>query len=311
MGSLKMKITINPSYEEIRKKIEDIPTLFSECGTVIYDGRNILKRITIGEVDMVIKRFKKPHLINRIAYSYFRKSKAARSYIHSMMIQERGFIVPDPIALIEQYEVGLLSYSYYACRFDDGETVRELMEGDIDGKEEQLRAFAFYTAQLHQKGVLHIDYSPGNILIHEVSEKVDHLQKYSFSLVDVNRVRFPSDINCDMVCKNMRRLCISRGALSFIMAEYALVRGWCVKDTVNLAVDYSDKFFAKYMFRRAFRSEGNLDVITLISFRFSRFLRRRLPHSWKCRCLMEREKCIYQTYLRVYDYCKIYFHDYQ
>ena len=89
-------------------------------------------------------------------------------------------------------------------------------------------AFARYTAALHQAGILHLDYSPGNILIHQ-----NEANEYSFSLVDVNRMQLLSDIDCDMVCRNMCRLCISREVLTYIMTEYASLRGWDVESTVK------------------------------------------------------------------------------
>ena len=94
-----------------------------------------------------------------------------------------------------------------------------------------------YTAALHQAGILHLDYSPGNILIHQ-----NETNEYSFSLVDVNRMQLLSDIDCDMVCRNMCRLCISREVLTYIMTEYASLRGWDVESTVSLALRYSDQF---------------------------------------------------------------------
>ena len=47
-----------------------------------------------------------------------------------------------------------------------------------------LRAFAAYTVRLHEAGILHVDYSPGNIAFAVSGEEV------SFSLFDINRMRF-------------------------------------------------------------------------------------------------------------------------
>ena len=82
---------VNPKYTHLQKQIEEIPKFFADEGKVVYDGRNILKRISLDNVDVVVKSFKKPHIINRVVYSYFRQSKAARSYIYSMELQKHGF----------------------------------------------------------------------------------------------------------------------------------------------------------------------------------------------------------------------------
>ena len=189
-----MRVIVNPKYAHLQKEIEEIPRSFQKERDVVYDGRNVLKRIGLGSIDVVVKSFKKPHIINRVVYSFFRQSKAERSYIYSMEIQQHGFDTPEPVAMIEQFQNGLLSHSYYICCYDGGETVRSLMDGKVEGNEDKLSAFARYTAALHQAGILHLDYSPGNILIHQ-----NETNEYSFSLVDVNRMQLLSDIDCDIV----------------------------------------------------------------------------------------------------------------
>lgn len=302
-----MRVIINPKYEHLQKQIEGIPDFFENEGDVVYDGRNILKRVNLGNVDVVVKSFKKPHVINRVVYSYFRQSKAARSYIYSMELQKHGFKTPEPVAMIEQYEQGLLSRSYYICCYDGGDTVRGLMGGKVGGNEDKLLAFARYTATLHQAGILHLDYSPGNILIHQ-----NDPHQYSFSLVDVNRMQLLSVIDCDTVCRNMRRLCTSQEALVYIMTEYASIRGWDTKYTVDLSLYYTNQFFKRYVFRRAARKETSKHIVShILIFRLSRSCRSLLSHSSGAyRQLWKKEKDIYDTYLQKYDYQRIFLKDY-
>lgn len=304
-----MKVIINPKYEFLREHIIRIPTLFADKGEVIYDGRNLLKRELIDGVDVVVKSFKKPHIINRIVYSFFRKSKAARSYLFSMEINKQGFCSPEPIAMIEMYTCHLLTRSYYICLYDSGETVRPLMDGVVEGNEEKLKAFAQYTAGLHTVGILHLDYSPGNILIRSTDEG------YSFTLVDVNRLRLLPEIDCETVCKNMCRLCISREVLTYIMTEYATIRGWDVKHTVELSLYYNDQFFRGYIFHRAAKKERatNKHIVSrILSFRLSRWSRHSLPLPSKtARSLWEKEKNIYDTCLQNYDYQGIFSQEYR
>lgn len=302
-----MRVIINPKYAHLQKHIEGIPDFFENEGDVVYDGRNILKRVNLDNVDVVVKSFKKPHIINRVVYSFFRQSKAERSYIYSMEIQKHGFETPEPVAMIEQYQRGLLSRSYYICCYDSGETVRGLMGEGVQGNEDRLLAFARYTAALHQAGILHLDYSPGNILIHQ-----NEPNQYSFSLVDVNRMQLLSDIDCDTVCRNMCRLCTSQEALVYIMTEYASVRGWDVKYTVDLSLYYTNQFFKRYVFRRAARKETAKHIVSrILIFRLSRSCRSLFSQSSGAyRCLWKKEKDIYDTYLQKYDYQNIFFKDY-
>lgn len=302
-----MRVVINPKYEYLQSQIENIPKQFEKEGEVVYDGRNVLKRACVEGIDIVVKSFKKPHLVNRFVYSYFRKSKAARSYFYSMEIMRSGFGTPEPVAMIEQSVCGLLSHSYYVCRYDDGETVRSLMSEAVAGNEDKLKAFARFTVDLHDAGILHLDYSPGNILIHSIEHK------YRFSLVDVNRMQILSKIDCDIVCRNMCRLCTSREVLTYIMAEYATLRGWDVSSTIKLALYYSDQFFTRYIYRRAAKKEKSKHIVSyILLFRIFRSMRKGffwLPFA--SRTLLKKEKHIYDTYLSKYDYCALLTPDYQ
>ena len=301
-----MRTTINPKYEYLQEQIEHIPELFEKRGEVIYEARNVLRRAFSGDVEVVVKSFMRPHIINRVAYSFFRKSKAVRSYIYSTEIINHGFCSPEPVAVIEQYHLGLLTNSYYICRYDDGETVRSLMSGTVAGNEEKLKAFARYTVDLHRAGILHLDYSPGNILIHSSEEG------YSFSLVDVNRMCLVSQVDCETVAENLRRLCNSREVLNYIVGEYASILGWDVKKMQERATWYSDRFFADFTFRRAVKKIHGRHIPSIILyFKTFRRLRKLLGESSPLsRWLYKKEKQMYHTYFSQYDYRHVFSPEY-
>ena len=50
-----MRVIVNPKYAHLQKEIEEIPRSFQEKGDVVYDGRNVLKRIGLGSIDVVVK----------------------------------------------------------------------------------------------------------------------------------------------------------------------------------------------------------------------------------------------------------------
>ena len=91
------------------------PTAMNSWGRVIYPGRNTLFHAVENGVDLSIKSFKVPSLLNRIVYTFFRKGKARRSYEHAMELLRLGFLTPDPVAYMETYRYGLLYRSYYVC----------------------------------------------------------------------------------------------------------------------------------------------------------------------------------------------------
>ena len=56
-----MRVIVNPKYAHLQKEIEEVPRSFQNEGDVVYDGRNVLKRISLGSIDVVVKSFKKPY----------------------------------------------------------------------------------------------------------------------------------------------------------------------------------------------------------------------------------------------------------
>ena len=74
---------------------------------------------------------------------------------------------------IEFYKFGLLDESYFVSeKFDYDFTIREpLLDINFPNKNEILKIFAKFTFQLHEVGIFHFDYSPGNILIKKERHK--------------------------------------------------------------------------------------------------------------------------------------------
>ena len=81
---------INPKYEYLREYVERIPKDFETIGTVIHSGRNLIKMITVDGLDINVKRYTIPPLINRIAYAFFRPSKGKRAFVYPEKLLEKG-----------------------------------------------------------------------------------------------------------------------------------------------------------------------------------------------------------------------------
>lgn len=301
-----MDIIINPKYNFLRRYLEKIPAEFNKhSGEVLYESRNLLQKEKVQDIELVVKSFKEPKLLNRIVYTYFRKSKALRSYQHSEILLNHGIFAPDPIACIIEYRNKLISNSYYINRYEDAKTVRDLMDGQVTGNEEVLNAFTSFIIKVHQNGIFHLDLSPGNILIRQDT-------KYNFYLIDVNRMRFHSSINLKTVCYNFRRLCTSREVLRYIARKYATEMNWDPERMIAQSERDSDDFFRKFFFHRAAtRSKAKGIRFIILRFRLSRILRHQISKSSaKYQHLFDIERHIYQTYLIEYDFRKIYTEEY-
>lgn len=177
---MRMHVVINPKYEKLRNFINAIPFARpQELGEVVYKARNTVYKKPVDGVELSIKDFKVPVMVNRIAYTYFRKSKARRSYDNATALIAMGFHTPAPVAYVEVYEHGLLSHSYYVCQHIEASDIRE-WERKPDCAE-LLDHLADYMIQLWHKGVWHKDFSPGNVL---------YDKDYNFYLIDLNRMKF-------------------------------------------------------------------------------------------------------------------------
>lgn len=216
---MKHLISFQPEFSQLQPQFESIRSIFSGDTHSIHKARNELKIIELEGIKTVVKSFKVPHLINRIVYTFFRRSKAYKSYHNALRLQELGVSTPQPIALIEFFESGLLSNSYFISEhFDYDFTIRTPLLELLDDRYAIFTAFASYTYDLHQKGVWHLDYSPGNILIKRTKSG------YQFSIVDINRMEFREI--CPMEgCQNFNKLWASNDELKIMGREYARLSG--------------------------------------------------------------------------------------
>ena len=155
-----MHYEINPEYRYLEKEILNIPERFQ-----------LLKVLEVGGIKMCVKSYKKPHLINQVAYAYLRKSKAERAFLFANRFIELGVSTPGPVAyMLFKDKVGLTS-SYYICLQEDGVcTLRGLLSLPVEEQEEAFRAFTRFTYDFQQKGVYFIDHSMGNTLVRKAAD---------------------------------------------------------------------------------------------------------------------------------------------
>jgi len=236
-----MNLVIHPEYDRLSDWIKKIPSFFSTTGNAFYKDRNELKIYETDFGKIVVKSFKIPHIINRFAYSFLRLSKAERSYNYSLEILKRGFKVPQPVAYIELQKAGFIYKSYYISVYTDFISMKsfnfnkELTEED----REILKAFAMFTAQLHEKEIFHKDYSNGNILYKKEGSAI------SFYLVDVNRMKFKK-VTEKMAYKAFRRLDFSIEMIEIVAREYALQRRMNIENSIAEIKSLNLKTMKKY-----------------------------------------------------------------
>lgn len=244
-----MYYKISDNFTQLTEQIKDIKSYFNDSKHSIHKARNELRVTKIDNVDVVIKSFKVPHLLNQIVYSFFRDSKAEKSYEYSLRLQALNISTPEPIAYIEFYRFGLLKESYFINRHIEYDfTIREVFnDPDFKDHDKILEEFAKFTYDLHQKGVLHLDYSPGNILI----KKVDN--EYQFYLVDINRMKF-QELDPIERFKNFSKLWAHTEDLTIIAKSYAEISGYNKVETIKQIFRYNNNNKRIKNFKKRFKN---------------------------------------------------------
>ncbi|MDR1556239.1 MAG: lipopolysaccharide kinase InaA family protein [Tannerellaceae bacterium] len=238
-----MKIVINPAYRHLEPFVRQLPRIFGKEGSLVYAGRNTIKVFEEKGISVNVKSFRLPCFLNGIVYGFFRPSKARRSYEYGLKLRAENILTPTPIAYIEQKRFGLLRGSYYlSAHLEYDGMLRELRTGTLSGREDLLRAFARFTAEIHQHQIFHKDFSPGNILY------LRDGNDYRFYLVDINRMKF-CPVGMEKGCKNLQRLWGSEEMLRFLAREYARCRHMDAADCENLTLRHHRHFWKKYSAR--------------------------------------------------------------
>ncbi|MBZ9630590.1 Kdo domain containing protein [Salegentibacter sp. LM13S] len=211
-----MNFVFSPEYLSDKEKYVALIKNFDNLGKDFGNSRrNEIKKFNLEGEKIVVKSFKVPNIINKVAYKYLRKSKARRSFENATYLKEHNLGTPAPIAYAE--EEGLLyGSSYYLCEEALCQlTIRELIhDPGYPDRENILREFARFTFKLHENNVNFLDHSPGNSLIEKTPEG------YRFSLVDLNRMEFKT-MGFEDRMKNFHRITPSREMAVIIANEYS------------------------------------------------------------------------------------------
>ena len=250
---MKYKINSNNGIEDF---VLNIRENFKADVKVLYNQRNVIKLFTVNSKKYVVKSFKTPHLFNRIIYSFFRKSKAERSYINTKKLESLNIGTPPRVAFIEFYSSFLIKESFYISEYFDFDYQMSdvLYDKNFDGRDSVFKQFAKFTYEIHNKGVFHSDYNHGNILFKDREGVLE------FSLVDVNRMKFMT-LNDNLRMKNMCRLTLDLDTLKSIVKHYCTTSGQDFNHLTDLLIKHS-KIFKKHqknkkIFKKMFNKKTN------------------------------------------------------
>jgi hypothetical protein len=234
---------INSKFQSIKELILDNIVNFNSKGRVLVNGqRNAIKLFDIDDITLNIKSFKKPNLINKIAYRYFRKSKASRSFEFASKLMQMKIGTPQPVAFFENFDIVGLNESYYVCEhLENVFEFREIVQNEtFENRDFIIRKFTQFTFEMHEKGIEFLDHSPGNTLIKDNKDET-----YSFYLVDLNRMKFHDTIDFQTRMKNLSKITHKKDMIEVMSNEYAKLSG----ENEALVFETMWKLTADFQFR--------------------------------------------------------------
>lgn len=241
-------ITISDNYRQWRDFLLAIPHRMDSEGTWIYGGRrNLIKSFLAPDGTVfVVKRYHKPKGINLLVYSLgIRKPKGKRAYSYAGILKCHGVETPEPVAYIENRHCGLLLDSYLItlqCPYKH--RLYEMGDAPVEVYEPMAKALAHFAAHMHDEGILHLDFSPGNVLWEK-----DVNGTYYFSVVDINRMRF-GHVSMREGCKSFVRLWGPKNFIVMLVSEYARLRKFNVDDALRITLEARRKFWKHYQRHR-------------------------------------------------------------
>ena len=233
MMCTKIQYKIAPGYEALEEWVRNLPDYFPDHGTSIFKDRNEVKVFAEPGFELNVKAFKLPNLVNRYAYVYLRGSKAARSFQNARRFLDAGASTPVPVAYVECLSTGKLKESFYvSLNYRNDFTLRDVLNNLIPDKRNILTQWVHFTwSHLHQQGIYHLDYSPGNTLIKKEGDR------YHFAVVDLNRMKF-IPVGFEKGIQNFRQLDTDEETLWLIAAEYAALCGKPADRAIDLLLKF-------------------------------------------------------------------------
>ncbi len=217
---MKTIIHINPRFADADDFLKALPSFFDIKGSTLKNDRNEIKVIQHGELKLCVKSFKKVTVFNRYMYSWFRATKAKRSYKVARKLEKCNVNTPAPVGYVEVYgKWGILRKAFYVCLYHEHQyDMADIFKKSIDKQKIILTSFAKYMAQVvHPAGAIHNDLSPGNVLING-----DDKGRWNFSLIDLNRMGFKRYVSSIHGLNNLKKITNDSVALSLMAEQYAL-----------------------------------------------------------------------------------------
>ena len=186
--------------EFVRENPEEIVVLPES--SVVRDARNLLNRVSVGEADVWLKRFRAAHAVDAAVYA-FRAGKCVQSWNKSFALMACGFDVPKPLLGLRRRGVGQGAVGLFGSQHVESTPLRSFLSESHSNEDMMtlMRQLGVFVARLHDHGFRHRDLRRGNVLVQKSSD-----DSYRFFLVDVNRLQRYESLNWIQRIRELERL---------------------------------------------------------------------------------------------------------
>ena len=254
MKKVNTHIIIHPDYQSYKDFLQAIPNHQYEVEKVYCKRRNTVEKVRWNNVDFVVKRYRVPVLINRLVYTFFRKSKAQRSYENAQKLLRIGISTATPVGYIIQKKNGLLHTVWFISLCLPAYTLYEyhLTVQEPDKLERLWKGLSDFMLNAHLHKYYFLDNNGGNIL---VQEKTDGLH---FSIIDINRIeqgRIPSLYKS---MKSFDQLGLDVSALLSVLNHYTRERNFSLERCLYTVLKHRMKRIKKLEFKRSIYAKFSL-----------------------------------------------------
>lgn len=235
-----MEIILNPKYNYLHDFMTHLEEHFQE-GEIVQDDFNEIRTL---EVDGLKLSAKKYGLSMGRRLKFYKMAKGKKAYFGQRLLRERGYDSPEPVAFVRYGRRMLTSRTYFVTvqsplRY----TLCDLPTLPKEDQKAIILAFAAFTARFHEDGFIHHNFKTKHVLF----DKVD--DKYTFALIDVNRVHKGRRVSVEKGCANFSRLDCSDENLKLLLDEYAEIRHADKTACYNIFAQAHEKYKNKILKR--------------------------------------------------------------
>ena len=199
-----MKVKINPDFEKYKDFVVSMPQESYTLETVFCNKRNTVGTVRMDDgTPVVVKKFKRPTLVNCVVYTYFRLPKTQRAYNNALYLTQHGFDTALPIGYVEIFKNGFYHTGYFAQTFLPHETLRQAVARLENDEAEMSRLgsdFLDFLISMHEKDILMGDNNIDNFITHK------DRGHYHFALIDVNRLYYGKKLSLKKIVFSFKQL---------------------------------------------------------------------------------------------------------